>query len=130
MNAERLRLEKIDASLRRWADRLHAEEDVYPVLISADTLHLAEYHHAFPHLLMSAAVNPAPAAVTAGIRHAGHYLSPAVCYHTYAALEGRSLPHGVTVTARGRCFRNEEPAQLLPGRRQIEFEMREVVFAG
>jgi hypothetical protein len=33
-----------------------------------------------------------------------------------------------TVTARGRCFRHE--ATIDPGRRQIEFEMREIVLLG
>src|SRR5262245_17786431 len=130
MNPERQRLETIDSALRRWACQFEAEEDMYSVLIPADTLHRAEYDRAFPHLLMSAAVNAAPGAERENIRHAGHYLSPAVCYHTYAALAEQVLPQGTVVTARGRCFRNEEASQLKPGRRQIEFEMREIVFVG
>ena len=35
-------------------------------------------------------------------------------------------PH--VLTARGRCFRRE--AEFAPGRRQIEFEMREIVLCG
>lgn len=125
MKPERIQLEHIDAALRTWALHRIVQEEVYPVLIAAETLRRAEYDRAFPHLLMSAAVHEAER-----LEHAGHFLSPAVCYHTYAALEGRSLTQGVTITARGRCFRNEDAAQLVPGRRQIEFEMREVVLIG
>jgi seryl-tRNA synthetase len=128
MNPERLQLERIDTTLRDWACGLPAKEEVYPVLIGDDTLHRAEYDRAFPHLLMSAAASAAPGG--GDLQPAGYYLSPAVCYHAYAAVEGRELQLGVTLTARGRCFRNEETAQLRPGRRQIEFEMREVVFIG
>ena len=34
------------------------------------------------------------------------------------------------VTARGPCFRHEDPTDLAPGRRQIEFQMRELVLVG
>ncbi len=57
-------------------------------------------------------------------------LSPAVCYHAYAGLEGQTLDPGVMVTARGHCFRNEDPDALAPGRRQVEFQMREIVLVG
>ena len=125
MNPERIQLENIDGALRTWALHGLVDEEVYPVLIAADTLRRAEYDRAFPHLLMSAAVNEEES-----LAPAGHFLSPAVCYHAYASLEGRCVNNGMTITARGRCFRNEDPTQLVPGRRQIEFEMREVVLVG
>ncbi len=125
MKPERMQLENIDGVLRTWALDRMVEEEVYPVLIAADTLRRAEYDRAFPHLLMSAAVHEEER-----LAPAGHFLSPAVCYHAYASQEGRSLNDGMTITARGRCFRNEAPAQLVPGRRQIEFEMRELVLIG
>ena len=125
MNPERRQIESIDAVLRTWALHRSVEEEVYPVLIAAETLRRAEYDRAFPHLLMSAAVQ-----VPDRLEHAGAFLSPAVCYHAYASLEGRGLTDGVTITARGRCFRNEDAARVLPGRRQIEFEMREIIIIG
>lgn len=124
MKPERIQLETIDAVLRTWALHRVVDEEVYPVLIAAETLRRAEYDRAFPHLLMSAASHEEKR------EHSGHFLSPAVCYHAYASLEGCRLTDGLTITARGRCFRNEEAAQLMPGRRQIEFEMREIVFIG
>src|ERR1043165_9576535 len=102
MNPERLRLETVDTALRKWARRLPAGEEVYSVFIDADTLHRAEYDRAFPHLLMCAAAGSVPEASAAGAGQSPqHYLSPALCYHTYAALEGKVLHQGATVTARG-----------------------------
>jgi hypothetical protein len=45
-------------------------------------------------------------------------------------LEHQTLTAGVKFSARGTCFRNEERTALAPGRRQIEFEMRELVLIG
>ena len=56
------------------------------------------------------------------------YLSPAVCYHAYAHYHGQVLAHPQIVTARGRCYRKEASFQF--GRRQLEFEMREIVLLG
>jgi hypothetical protein len=55
-------------------------------------------------------------------------LSPAVCYHAYVRLAGRVLDSLERLTAQGCCFRNESECQ--PGRRQIEFGMRELIFMG
>lgn len=124
--------EKLDARLRAWMLRQHAEEQRHPVLIAADTLRRAEYPEAFPHLLMAPAVAIDPAAPfeDGNVRLAEWFLSPAVCYHTYAALEGECIERGRVFTARGCCFRNEDAEALAPGRRQIEFEMRELVLVG
>ena len=56
------------------------------------------------------------------------YLSPAVCYHAYAYYHGQILADPQIVTARGRCYRREDSFQS--GRRQLEFEMREIIFLG
>ena len=56
------------------------------------------------------------------------YLSPAVCYHAYAHYHGQVLTDPQIVTARGRCYRREASFQF--GRRQLEFEMREIVLLG
>jgi hypothetical protein len=76
------------------------------------------------------AVDPEAPFDDSNARLADWFLSPAVCYHTYAALEGECVGEGRIFTARGCCFRNEEPAEVAPGRRQVEFEMRELILVG
>ena len=124
--------ERLDSCLRAWALDAGGDEHSFPVLIAGDTLRRAEYPDAFPHLLMAAAVaaDPAQPFAQGNVRLAGSFLSPAVCYHAYAQLTGVTLDRGVTLTARGHCFRNEEASELKPGRRQVEFEMRELVLVG
>lgn len=124
-------LETIDARLRTWSLGHDASECFWPVLIPAETLRRAGYHEAFPHLLMSSCVAADPQAAPHAIHASGYDLSPAVCYHAYAALENQSLDgSGVIFAARGHCFRNEDAETLKPGRRQIEFQMRELIFIG
>ena len=59
-----------------------------------------------------------------------HCLSPAVCYHTYGALMGKTLPGSLSVfTGGGRCFRYE--SKNLTGLDRLwEFSMREIVWLG
>jgi hypothetical protein len=120
----------IDAPLLSWAHAHGGREQRWPVLIGAGTLQRAGYHEAFPHLLMTAAVAAQPEHNAAFIAPSDWCLSPAVCYHAYAALEGQTLAQGAKLSARGHCFRNEDRAALQQGRRQIEFEMRELIFIG
>ena len=128
----RTAFEQLDARLRTWALDEGGDEQSFPVLIAAATLQRAEYPAAFPHLLMAAGVaaDPAQPLAVGNLQLADCFLSPAVCYHAYAQLAGRTLERGATISARGHCFRNEEPAELAPGRRQIEFEMRELILVG
>jgi len=130
--ARRAAFEELDARLRNWALDEGGEEQNFPVLIRAETLRRAEYPDAFPHLLMApaSAANPCEPLAQGNVQLADCFLSPAVCYHAYAQLEGVTLERGVTLAARGHCFRNEEAAALVPGRRQIEFEMRELILVG
>lgn len=125
-------LARLDAELRRWAMDQGSAEESYPALISAELLDRAGYAEAFPHLLMAPAVmdDPAKGLTRENLTLTDWRLSPAVCYHTYAGLEGKRLDDGVIVTARGHCFRNEVAAELAVGRRQIEFQMREIVLVG
>lgn len=125
-----LPLLQIDQHLRHWAVTRGAEEQQYTVLMPETTLKKAGYHEAFPHLLMTAAIKPEPVAETETLQSAGWCLSPAVCYHAYASLEARQLESGIRITAKGHCFRNEEVSELNPGRRQVEFQMRELVLIG
>lgn len=125
-------LETIDAHLRTWSLGRQATEHAWPVLIPRATLKRAGYYDSFPQLLMTAAANPAPEAAQEQLTATAHDLSPAVCYHAYAALENQVVQPeaGLILAARGHCFRNEHPDELIPGRRQIEFQMRELIFIG
>jgi hypothetical protein len=125
-------LEAIDALLQSWSAGAGGEEHRYPVLIEAGTLRRAEYPEAFPQLLMApaVAVDPEQPFSDENAALSPWFLSPAVCYHTYAALAGQFIEGGEVYAARGHCFRNESAEELQPGRRQIEFQMRELVFVG
>ncbi|MBL9154958.1 MAG: hypothetical protein JNK37_20925 [Verrucomicrobiales bacterium] len=126
-------IETIDARLRDWSLGLEAEEKDWPALIPRTTLRLAGYYESFPHLLMTAAANERPGWPVEHLAATDYDLSPAVCYHAYASLHRHTLTDpegGIVLAARGRCFRREDPATLMPGRRQIEFQMRELIFIG
>ncbi len=122
------RFDAIDERVRAIGTALGAYEMEYPVLIARPVLVRAEYDQAFPHLLMSAVAEAEANRREPCSSEARWCLSPAVCYHAYAQLAGQTINGGVSLTARGRCFRSE--AQSEPGVRQIEFEMREIVFVG
>jgi hypothetical protein len=124
--------EGLDAQLRAWALGTGSAERRFATLIDAATLHAAGYPEAFPHLLMASVVarDPAAALTETNTSLTSWHLSPAVCYHAFADLAGRVIDEGVAVTARGICFRNEDADALAPGRRQVEFEMRELILAG
>ena len=127
--------DRIDAYVKSIASSFNASEMQYPALIDRTVLDRAEYPEAFPHLLMSACRRhehhddtPAHDGMPPDHTLTGWCLSPAVCYHTYAQLAGSTLDRQAAFTARGRCFRLER--ETAPGTRQIEFEMREIVFLG
>lgn len=124
-------LETIDHRLRAWSVAQQADEHAWPVLIPRTTLRRAGYYDSFPQLLMTAAANAQPEAAVEQLEATSYDLSPAVCYHAYAALENQTLAEdGRVLAARGHCFRNEAPGELKPGRRHIEFQMRELIFIG
>ena len=133
-DSELARFEAIDRLFLEWAREWSAEEVQFPALIDRATLARAEYTSAFPHLLMSACgcVDPAKALAdlleASNLAPVGWLLSPAVCYHFYPRWEGEMLGIPRVATARGRCFRRE--AEFTAGRRQLEFEMREIVLCG
>lgn len=116
---EQANFDAIDAEVEWIARELGARGMHFPVLIGRESLERAGYSESFPHLLMSA---------TAMSGNSTWCLSPAVCYHVYEQLAGRTLVQPQTITARGTCFRAEQ--QTAPGVRQIEFEMREIVCVG
>ena len=116
---EQAHFDALDGEVEWIARELGARAMHFPLLIRRASLERAGYTESFPHLLMSAV---AMAGDTAWC------LSPAVCYHAYELLAGRTLAHPQTLTARGTCFRAE--CETSPGIRQIEFEMRELVCLG
>jgi hypothetical protein len=133
MNTQLLELPAIgpvDSLLRSWTESRGGREQHWPVLMEESTLQRAGYPEAFPHLLMTACIATDPESLPGALSPSGWCLSPAVCYHAYAALEGSIIHGGLRLTARGHCFRNEDADELAPGRRQIEFQMRELVLIG
>jgi hypothetical protein len=131
--ASAARLDAIDATLQGIASSRGASEMRYPTLIARPVLERAEYPQAFPHLLLSASridyTDPGSEPQSQPPRRSSDWcLSPAVCYHAYAQLAGRTLTSPVTISARGTCYRGEQTTA--PGVRQIEFAMRELVFIG
>jgi seryl-tRNA synthetase len=99
-------------AIRRGAS-LHA----YPAIIPRELLERLEHYTSFPGL-----------ATDAGEAHA---ISPAVCYHTYHALEGRELDsHPHRITAVGPCARYEGDRLTRSLERLWCFNMRELVFFG
>ena len=113
----------VDVAICRWAESLGCQELVVTSLIPASELQRAGYPDAFPQLVMYA--QPGQDNNEAKPVYA---MSPAVCYHAYIGLAGRVLDSLIRLTAQGYCFRNESDCE--PGRRQIEFRMRELIFIG
>ncbi len=126
--------ERIEAAMVRLAGEMGGTSLHYPTLISRRALQQAGYPAAFPHLLMlatglrEAEMEGEEQLAPANLSSPQWCLSPAVCYHVYAGFAGEQLSRPAIVTAGGSCFRNE--ATVAPGRRQIEFEMREIVLLG
>ena len=130
---EQTTFESIDEQVAAVARSFGAAEMRFPALIDRGSLSQAGYPEAFPHLLLTASrYADQPMSGHPDERHeidpASWCLSPAVCYHAYVLKAGSRLHSPVVMTARGSCFRAE--AQTAPGVRQIEFEMREIVFLG
>ena len=127
-------LARFDERLFALARQFGAAERQYPALFDRRALERAEYLEAFPHLLMAASALADPGGERERRLSRGNLaepewcLSPAVCPHVYAEFAGQTLAEPRVITARGRCFRHEAATE--PGVRQIEFEMREIVWLG
>ena len=126
-----------------------AEEEQHPAMISAQLLHRIDYFSSFPHQatfpvaldrddasLAAFAADPfgdASEADAAGVRLARlapvrAVLTPAACYHVYAAHEGEDFATARYFTTAATCFRREHAVEPLV--RQWAFRMREIVCAG
>lgn len=133
-----------DAAFTSIAAVFGAAEERHPAFVPATTLHRLGYFTAFPHQMTLAvclaadehnlesfadgsalegdAVRPSR---LAPIREV---LTPAACYHVYAAHEGETLPAPLYLTTVNTCFRRESFYEPLT--RQWGFTMREIVCAG
>lgn len=106
-----------DNIAREWARDLGATETESPEAIKIDTLERAGFVAAFPQKLVMSS-------------EPGRALSPAVCYHSYPRLEGRTLKaDGSLTTTVGRCFREETDSDQ-PLERLRAFTMREIIVVG
>jgi len=70
------------------------------------------------------------AVIPSEARNDSAVLSPAVCYHAYPELAGRTIGSKPTLlTARGHCYRYED-GNHIPLERLWEFTMREIIVIG
>lgn len=120
-----------------------ADEWHVPPAVPFGTLARAEYFESFPQWLTAvahldveedeleriAASDDAAAAAVGALLPVPLALQPAVCYHVYAALAGRSIGAGHCCTLSGTCWRHER-GRLAVLERGWAFTMREVVRAG
>ena len=114
----------MDQTVRRWAHALGAAEHRFPSIIDRGVLERAGQIESFPqHLTLIGHSSP-----SLGMRPFA--LTPAVCYHAYPELEGRTIgPDPVFLTACGHCYRYEG-GNHVPLERLWEFTMREIIVLG
>jgi hypothetical protein len=120
MECNRKLIEEIDSALLKLESSKLFHEQTFSSLISRQGLDQCGYREAFPQLLFDV--------TTLKSDDSSWSLAPAVCYHAFLSFKNSLLKSPQRVTARSRCFRNEE--YVVPGRRQIEFEMREFILIG
>jgi seryl-tRNA synthetase len=133
-------LERLIADAANSAAPHGCEAWAPPAALALGTLARASYFASFPHWLTLAAhlhedpeslrqvaESSDPVAVAReACAPADAALSPAVCYHVYAALAGRALESSAFVTVQGTCWRHEGD-RLSPLARGWAFTMREGV---
>lgn len=134
--------ERIEAGLRALSGSDASTEWRMPAALPLEVLARADYFASFPqwltlisHLgddearLTAIAMDPDPARAAAAPTSANAALSPAICYHAYAALAGRTLDTPMVITAQGSCWRHEG-AHHAALERGWSFTMREIVCIG
>ena len=132
-----------DRAFSVLASAFGAAEEHHPPVISAELLHRIDYFSSFPHQatfpvalddgdanLASFAADPIGAAGVqlTGLAPVRAVLTPAACYHVYAAHEGEDFTTARYFTTIATCFRREQAIEPLV--RQWTFRMREIVCAG
>lgn len=130
----------VSISLGELASQFTDDEWQMPRGVSFDTLERASYFESFPQWLTGAShfsgdesvleriatsVSPGDLA-RRSFAFAKAALPPAVCYHTYEALRGKSLASPMVMTAEETCWRHEG-ACLAKLERGWAFTMREIV---
>lgn len=137
-----------DRSLADIGDPFTPEPMLTPTLIPAATLSKCDYFRSFPHIVTFTTHLPEDMPTIEGFRQRHQdrenveedalrdmvtpeaCLSPAVCYHVYAANRDRVIAaEGLRYAVVGRCFRYES-SKMTDLRRLWEFTMREIVFLG
>jgi seryl-tRNA synthetase len=140
-------LEFFDRRLLEDALRAGASPHQFPSLVGADLLERCGYLRSFPHSLSfvshlredhahiqefardvrceDGGLKLDPEALS----RVECLLSPTVCFHCYAWLEGRRLARPAAYTARGKCFRYES-GNMSRLERLWDFTMRELIFVG
>jgi hypothetical protein len=130
----------LDRAVRALAARWDAAEEHHPAALPAGLLDRLGYLESFPQ---QATFPVGLAPVDDDLGHVEHpdgtvtltrprpvteVLTPAACYHLYAAHEGETLTAPLYLTTRNTCFRQE--TRYEPLRRQQSFTMREIVCLG
>jgi hypothetical protein len=132
-----------DLAFRRIAGRWHATEERHPPALPARAL--ADYLRSFPQqasfpvsldgsddnlgaFVDGPALGAHGAVALTRTAPVTEVLTPAACYHLYAAHQGERLSAPRYLTTRNTCFRREPRYQ--PLRRQWSFAMREIVCLG
>ncbi|WP_328324308.1 MULTISPECIES: hypothetical protein [unclassified Streptomyces] len=131
-------LRLLDAVFLDWAHACGAQELTPPPLLSVPDAERLDILVNFPHLATPATeivpqcrstVHDTGEAIPAGALAPAQWLLPSsVCFGVYLAHTGTELAEDLTVTAFGRCFRNEHEYDGL--RRLRSFQMREIVAIG
>ena len=135
---------RLEHAIARLSFRFaRGQEWLTPPALTLETLARADYFASFPQWLTTAAhlsddptelaaVASAEDPAAAAARFAQPpkaALQPALCYHTYAALQGRALKAPRRMTVQGTCWRHETD-RFAPLERGWAFTMREVVELG
>jgi seryl-tRNA synthetase len=130
----------LDRAFRALAARWDAAEERHPAALPADLLDRLGYLESFPQQAtfpvglapveddLGHFVRPDGSVTLTRPRPVTEVLTPAACYHLYAAHEGETLTAPLYLTTRNTCFRQE--TRYEPLRRQQSFTMREIVCLG
>ena len=113
----------VDLTVAGWARAMGAVEHRYPSVIDLAVLERAGRVDELTRVIPSGAAQGGSLGMTAA-------LAPAVCYHAYPELEGKTIgPDAETLTAVGRCYRHEG-GSFVPLERLWDFTMREIIILG
>jgi seryl-tRNA synthetase len=134
--------EKCDRAFRQIAGVWQAKEEWHPASLPADVLQRVDYLRSFPQqatfpmrldpreanldeFVAGPVVDAAGQVAMSALSPTHDVLTPAACYHVYAAHEGETFDSPLYVTTRNTCFRQEVTYE--PLRRLRSFTMREIV---